>query len=815
MKATHRIRIIWITFLFCIFLSGWPTLRGEAEAPEPPRRWYDHTPPQPPAAVPSQPAEALPPEPDTPSSPEAQPEQFVVEGYYNGSWDIFRNDGLRLTDYSTNEFEARYNRGRTRIAFTSNKSGNYDIWVMSHDGSGKTRLTTSGGSDWYAAWSPDGSRIAFESNRDGQYEVYVMNADGSGQTRLTFDPDFDGMPSWSPDGSQIVFISRRTGGYRIYAMNADGSNQKILNTQAYSAYPVWSPDKGQIAFACDADADGFLELWLMNADGSNARMIYQDPNFYDRDFYPISWSGDQTALTLTNIVWEYNAEWEPSYSFLVYYDVLKGIISSLPHQTPLTIYHFPLNPHTAAGDVTPPVSSVQPLALNSPGPFSVHWSGTDNLSVSYYDVQVRENGGEWQDWQVRTPEISAQYPGLGGRVYEFRSRAWDTEFNTEAYPLLADTRTVVENEPPLAKLEPAPAFHHLSGLFFWYLQEIGGSLGPYYQLQSRYIGLQDWTDWQGYNTGAAGAIITGEPGLPLEIRLQGLDSAGNYSPWQQSEPFSLYTWGVQAEVRDHGGGPVSGALGSFSALPFYNAPTEADGALQAYGSEPVQVVTATLGKTGYGALPPIRLSGLDPGRTLVALPPEVDLVVDGGFESGSLSGGELQTSPSGAALEELLSHSGEYAFLLGARQSGLGIVWSRTGKQPSMAMSPDGTQYLVYALSPDTWSPATVYFTSRQPGGSWSPGLALGEPGELGPNPRVYYNPVDNAVHVLFIQGQGLYIRTLDNSGSWSPLLLQNFCEYYSVLGYHALIDRSGKLHVTAGCHGGSIPYSNYTISGG
>jgi len=55
------------------------------------------------------------------------------------------------------------------------------------------------------AWSPDGQRIAFSSNRDGNYELYVMNADGSGQRRLTHNRPVDAGPSWSPDGKRLAF----------------------------------------------------------------------------------------------------------------------------------------------------------------------------------------------------------------------------------------------------------------------------------------------------------------------------------------------------------------------------------------------------------------------------------------------------------------------------------------------------------------------------------------------------------------------------------------------------------------------------------
>ena len=89
---------------------------------------------------------------------------------------------------------------------------------------------------------PAGNRIAFVSNRDGNFEIYVMDADGSNQTRLTNDPGWDTMPAWSPDGSRLAFGSDRDGNAEIYVMDADGSNQRNLtNNPAWDGDPAWSP----------------------------------------------------------------------------------------------------------------------------------------------------------------------------------------------------------------------------------------------------------------------------------------------------------------------------------------------------------------------------------------------------------------------------------------------------------------------------------------------------------------------------------------------------------------------------------------------
>ena len=68
-----------------------------------------------------------------------------------------------------------------------------------------------------------GGKIAFSSQRDGYYEIFVMNADGTGQIRLTTNLFNDYEPSLSLDCSKIAFLSDRDGNPEIYSMNADGT----------------------------------------------------------------------------------------------------------------------------------------------------------------------------------------------------------------------------------------------------------------------------------------------------------------------------------------------------------------------------------------------------------------------------------------------------------------------------------------------------------------------------------------------------------------------------------------------------------------
>jgi TolB protein len=73
-----------------------------------------------------------------------------------------------------------------------------------------------------------GERIAFMSNREGNWEIYIVGLDGTGLERLTNNAANDGLPVWSPDGRTIAFVSDQGGGWAVWAMSPDGSNQRKL-----------------------------------------------------------------------------------------------------------------------------------------------------------------------------------------------------------------------------------------------------------------------------------------------------------------------------------------------------------------------------------------------------------------------------------------------------------------------------------------------------------------------------------------------------------------------------------------------------------
>jgi len=164
---------------------------------------------------------------------------------------------------------------------------------MDADGSNQTNVTqVSLATDYDPIFSPDGKKIAFTSLRDGNQEIYVMDADGTDQTNLTKNATQDSHPAFSPNGKKIAF-GRREGSANdseIYKMNAsNGSEQKKLTRTAGFDYdPVFSPDGKKIAFTSARDGD--YEIYTIRAkDGSRPQnRTSNDVNDFSPDWGVVS-----------------------------------------------------------------------------------------------------------------------------------------------------------------------------------------------------------------------------------------------------------------------------------------------------------------------------------------------------------------------------------------------------------------------------------------------------------------------------------------------------------------------------------------------
>jgi serine/threonine protein kinase len=162
------------------------------------------------------------------------------------------------------------------IAFTSDREGSMDIWILEPEDDLAYPLTVAQHTDeWSPCWSPDGRRVAFDRDLGGDYDVYVQQVGvDSHPTRLIGGAGQDTDPAWSPDGGHIAFVSDRDGDLEIYVMEVQGQEvTRLTDHVGWDFAPVWSPDGERIAYECADDAGGDVEICVMDADGHNQQVL--------------------------------------------------------------------------------------------------------------------------------------------------------------------------------------------------------------------------------------------------------------------------------------------------------------------------------------------------------------------------------------------------------------------------------------------------------------------------------------------------------------------------------------------------------------
>lgn len=210
--------------------------------------------------------------------------------FVSSSAEIFtiRPDDTDLRQLTANaawDTDPAWSPDGTKIAFSSNRDGDDDIWLMDSDGTNPVNLTNSGaGRDVQPAWSRNGSSVVFV--RDGVIHQ-VPAAGGTIVKRVR-----GTAPSWSPVEAKIAFV--RDGD--VYVMNPDGSGVAAVTSGEQADHSDWSPDGTKIAFQSESPDDGSLRIKIIEL---ATRAVGELPGSADVS-HP-SWSPDGTALVFSNV----------------------------------------------------------------------------------------------------------------------------------------------------------------------------------------------------------------------------------------------------------------------------------------------------------------------------------------------------------------------------------------------------------------------------------------------------------------------------------------------------------------------------------
>ncbi|MCW5873277.1 MAG: PD40 domain-containing protein [Anaerolineales bacterium] len=150
------------------------------------------------------------------------------------------------------------------VAFASNRSGNWDLFVLELDTGITAQLTNDAAYDGTPSWSDNGW-LAYTHNQDGNLEIAIRPLDGSVEAiYVSLSPARDHSPAWRPGAQQLAFISDRGGMPAVWLLNLDqdggGRFAQLAPAAGAQAAPAWSPDGRWLAWA-EQDAAGMWNLY--------------------------------------------------------------------------------------------------------------------------------------------------------------------------------------------------------------------------------------------------------------------------------------------------------------------------------------------------------------------------------------------------------------------------------------------------------------------------------------------------------------------------------------------------------------------------
>ena len=221
---------------------------------------------------------------------------------------------LKQLSFAGENAEAYFSSDGKQLIFQSTRDGRQcdQIYTMNVDGSNVKLISNGDGRTTCSYFFPDGRRILFSSTHLGgkecpprpdfskgyvwavypTFDIFTALPDGSDLKQLTNTVGYDAETTITRDGKHLVFTSMRDGDLDIYTMDANGRNvRRLTNELGYDGGPFWSYDGKQIVYRAyhpqtekeKSDYSGLLkqnlirpttlEIWVMNADGSNKRQV--------------------------------------------------------------------------------------------------------------------------------------------------------------------------------------------------------------------------------------------------------------------------------------------------------------------------------------------------------------------------------------------------------------------------------------------------------------------------------------------------------------------------------------------------------------
>ncbi|MBL7813567.1 MAG: PD40 domain-containing protein [Saprospiraceae bacterium] len=197
----------------------------------------------------------------------------------------------QLTNTEGYDAEATVSPDGKKIVFTSDRTGDLELWTMNIDGSDQRQVTSGLGYDGGAFFSPDSKKLVFRASRPQteeeikeykdllkqhlvaptNMEIYTVNVDGSDLKQITHLGKANWAPFFHPSGKKIVFSSnhhsKRGYDFQLYMINTDGTGLEQITTESiFNAFPMFSPDGKKLVWSSNRRNWGTRDTNLFVAD---------------------------------------------------------------------------------------------------------------------------------------------------------------------------------------------------------------------------------------------------------------------------------------------------------------------------------------------------------------------------------------------------------------------------------------------------------------------------------------------------------------------------------------------------------------------
>lgn len=221
-------------------------------------------------------------------------------------------DGLRRVSFADegSDFNPRVSRDGKFMVFASTQHRpTADLYLKTIDGRTVTQLTAHPGNDIMPALSPDGARVAFASDRSGRWQLYVMSTGGGQAVQLTESAGVgahDLHPTWSPDGKRLAFcrLGARSGRWEIWALSPE--QPAAAEFIGYGMFPEWCPTPGTGA--------GGSDRLLFQRGRERGERAY---SLWTIDYKP-GWAGNPTEIVSGRDFAAINGTWSPDGRWIAY-----------------------------------------------------------------------------------------------------------------------------------------------------------------------------------------------------------------------------------------------------------------------------------------------------------------------------------------------------------------------------------------------------------------------------------------------------------------------------------------------------------------